>query len=70
VTFGGVAATSVVVVNATTITCHTPAHAAATVNVVVTNVDSASGTDAGGYTYGAAGHGTRVSTPVLGCGIY
>lgn len=36
VTVGGGAATSVVVASATSITCATPAHAAATVNVVVT----------------------------------
>lgn len=37
VTFGGVAATSVVVVSDTQITCVTPAHSAGTVTVVVTN---------------------------------
>jgi hypothetical protein len=37
VTFGGVAATSVLVVNATTITCTAPAHASGTVDVIVTN---------------------------------
>jgi hypothetical protein len=36
VTFGGTAATSVVVVNATTITCITPARAAGTASVLVT----------------------------------
>src|SRR5437016_13781897 len=43
VTFGGTAATSVVVVNNNTITAVTPAHAAGAVNVVVTNC-SGSGT--------------------------
>lgn len=51
VTFGGVAATSVVFVNATTITCVTPAHAAGAVSVVVTNGDGTNGTLASGYTY-------------------
>jgi uncharacterized lipoprotein YbaY len=51
VTFGGVAATGVTVVNSTTITCTTPAHAAGAVNVVVTNPDTQSGTMAGGFTY-------------------
>lgn len=36
VTFGGAAATNVVVVNATTITCVTPPHAAGAVSVIVT----------------------------------
>ncbi len=46
VTFGGVAATSVVVVNSTTITCVTGAHAAGLVTVAV-----GSATLANGYTY-------------------
>jgi len=50
VTFGGVAASSFVVVNATTITCVTPAHAAGAVNVVV--LDSGGNvTSVGGFTY-------------------
>jgi photosystem II stability/assembly factor-like uncharacterized protein len=51
VTFGGVAATGVVVVSATTITATTPPHAAGTVDVVVTNPDSQSATRAAGYSY-------------------
>jgi hypothetical protein len=51
VTFGGTAATSVVVVGPTQITATTPAHAAGAVNVVVTNVDTSSGTLTNGYTY-------------------
>ncbi|MEA2163027.1 MAG: large repetitive protein [Thermoanaerobaculia bacterium] len=39
VTFGGAAATSVTVVNSTTITCTTPAHAPGVVDVVLTNGD-------------------------------
>jgi hypothetical protein len=51
VTFGGSAATSVVVVNSTTITASTPAHAAGAVNVVVTNTNTSSSTLTNGYTY-------------------
>ena len=51
VTFGGTAATNVIVVNATTITATTPAHAAGAVSVVVTNFDTTSGTLANGFTY-------------------
>lgn len=54
VTFGGLAATSVVVVNATTITCVTPAHDAFTTfiaDVVVTNIDGQEGTRTAGYTF-------------------
>ena len=44
VTLGGTAATNVTVVNSTTITATTPAHAAGAVNVVVRNTDGQSGT--------------------------
>ncbi len=54
VSFGGSAATNVTVVNSTTITATTPAHAATTVNVMVTNPDSQSGTLPAGFTYTAA----------------
>jgi hypothetical protein len=50
VTFGGVAATSVKVVNSTTVTAVTPAHAAGAVNVVITTT-SGSGTNTNAYTY-------------------
>jgi hypothetical protein len=50
VTFGGAAATAFVVVNATTITATTPAHAAGTVDIVVTGFGG-SGTGVGLYTY-------------------
>jgi hypothetical protein len=55
VTFGGTAATNVVVVSGTSITATTPAHAAGTVNVVVTNSTGQSGTLTNGYTYTASG---------------
>lgn len=51
VTVGGVAATNVTVVNATTITAVTPAHAAGAVSVVVTNPDGASVTSVSAFTY-------------------
>jgi hypothetical protein len=51
VSLGGTAATGVTVVSATSITATTPAHAAGSVNVVVTNSDSQSGTLTNGFTY-------------------
>ena len=54
VKFGGVAATSVNVVNANLITATTGAHPAATVDVVVTTVDQQSSTLTNGYTYQVA----------------
>jgi hypothetical protein len=55
VTFGGTPATGVSVSNGgTTITATTPAHAAGSLNVVVTNPGNSSGTLVNGYTYAAA----------------
>jgi hypothetical protein len=54
VTFGGTAATSVVLVNSTTITCTAPAHATGTVNVVVTNTVGASIGGTNAYKYNDA----------------
>ena len=51
VTFGGAAATSVTVVNATTITCTTPAHAPGVVDVVLTNGDGQPTTAFSAFTY-------------------
>ncbi len=51
VSIGGVAATGVTVVNSTTITATTGAHAAGVVDVVVTNPDAQSGTLPAGFTY-------------------
>jgi glucose/arabinose dehydrogenase len=48
---GGTSATGITVVNGTSITATTPAHAAGAVNVVVTNTDAQSGTMTGSYTY-------------------
>ncbi|WP_369986802.1 autotransporter domain-containing protein [Pseudomonas xanthosomatis] len=50
VTFGGTSATGIVVVNATTITATTPAHAAGAVDVVVTT-PGGTGPLVSGYTY-------------------
>ena len=51
VTFGGAAATNVVFVNGTTITCTTPAHAVGQVDVVVTNGNGATGTGTDAFFY-------------------
>ncbi len=51
VTFGGTAATNVVVVSSTTITATTPAHAAGAVTVTVTNPGGQNGSLTNGFTY-------------------
>ena len=51
VKLGGTSATGVTVVNSTSITATTAAHAAGAVSVVVTNTDAQSGTLNNGYTY-------------------
>lgn len=51
VTIGGDAATSISVVNATTITCTTPAHAGGAEDVVVTNPDAGTDTLTDGFTF-------------------
>ncbi|MGB6686415.1 MAG: IPT/TIG domain-containing protein, partial [Terracidiphilus sp.] len=53
VTFGGTAASNVVVVNSTTITATTPAGSAGAVTVTVT-VGGQSGSLSGGFTYAAS----------------
>jgi hypothetical protein len=50
-TFGGTAATHVVVVSSIKITARTPAHAIGSVNVTVTNTDTSNGTLTSGYLY-------------------
>lgn len=54
VTIGGTAATGVTFVSSTTLRATTPAHAAGTVNVVVTNPDLQAGTLTSGYYFVAA----------------
>ena len=61
VTIGGSTATGVSVVSATQITATTPAHAAGTVNVTVTNPDTQSGTCTNCFTYRAAPTVTAIS---------
>jgi hypothetical protein len=51
VTFGGAAATNVTIVDSGTITATTPAHAAGSVAVTVTNFDMASGTLPSAFSY-------------------
>jgi IPT/TIG domain len=63
VTFGGTAATSVVLVNATTVTCIAPAHAEGLVNVVVVNnLGGTAGVNAFRYVLPSAGF----NMPMLG----
>jgi hypothetical protein len=62
VKLGGVSATGVTVSNSTTITATSGAHAAGTVDVVVQNPDSQTGTLVNGYIYGAC---TAPSSPAL-----
>ncbi|MFC3908093.1 IPT/TIG domain-containing protein [Legionella dresdenensis] len=61
VTFGGVAATSINVVNSTTVTGVTPAHAAGAVDVVI-NTPAGGATLTNGYTYAA----TAIGQPAFG----
>ncbi len=51
VTIGGVAATSVVFVSSTKLTCTSPAGTAGARNIVVTNPDTQTGTAVGAFTY-------------------
>jgi hypothetical protein len=55
VTVGGSQASGVIVSNSTSITANTPAHAAGTVDVVVTNSNGQSGTKTNAFTYNAPG---------------
>ena len=67
VTFGGVAATGVSVVSATSIAATTPAHAAGAVVVVVTNPDSQTGSLSSGFTFATSPAPTVTSvTPANG----
>ncbi len=65
VTLGGAAATGVSVASATTITATTPAHAAGSVDIVVTNPDSQAGVLSNGFTY-TAGPSIASITPNRG----
>lgn len=68
VSIGDVAATSPVVVSATTITAVTGAHAEGVVDVVVTNPGGGTGTMTSAYTYVAASTGLRFY-PVTPCRV-
>lgn len=64
VDLGGNAATSVVVVGATSITCVTPAHAAGAVAVTVTNPDMQSGSLSNAFTFVAPTPGVPPGVPM------
>ena len=66
VSVGGSAATTVTVVNSTTITATTAAHAAGAVDVTVTNTDTQSGTLPGGFTYLGPAPTVNSVTPASG----
>ena len=66
VKLGGTSATSVAVVNSTSITAVTPAHAAGAVSVQVTNTDAQSGTLTNGFTYTAPAGTLALTTVVSG----
>ena len=66
VTFGGAAATSVNVRNATTVTGVTPAHAAGAVDVVITTPQG-TGTLTNGFTYQAVAIGQSTGGGVIAC---
>ncbi len=68
VTFDGTSATGVSFVSATTLNCTTPAHAAGSVPVVVTNPDAQTGTLPNGYTYTTSGSAPTVTTVAPGSG--
>jgi len=73
VTFGGTAATSVSVVNATTITCTTAAHAPGLVDVVLTNGDGQPTAASNAFTYNVTvtadvGVAASASTPTVANG--
>src|SRR5204862_4613742 len=66
VTVGGTPATGVTVVNGTTITATTAAHAAGAVNVTVTNADSQSATLTNGFIYAAPPPAVTTVAPASG----
>jgi len=66
VSFGGSAATNVVVVDATSITATTPTHAPGAVNVTVTNPDTQSATLTSGYTYVSTAPTIASISPISG----
>lgn len=63
ITIGGAACTSLVVVNATTATCSTPAGAAGPAGIVLTNADGQTSTSAAAYNYHGPPTVTAVAPP-------
>jgi hypothetical protein len=61
VSLGGTPATGVTVVSSTSITATTPAHAAGTVNLVVSNSDAQNGTLNNAFTYTGTGGGGTIA---------
>ena len=66
VSLGGRAATGVTVVNSSTITAATPAQAAGTVSITVTNTDGQSGAITAGFTYVLPAPSVTSVTPLSG----
>ncbi|MHB8648363.1 MAG: IPT/TIG domain-containing protein [Thermomicrobiales bacterium] len=66
VTFGGVAATNVSVLDANTITATTPAHPSGTVDIVVTNPDMTAGTLASRFLFVALPPPQPSVAPIIG----
>lgn len=64
VKLGGISATSVVFVSSSSLTATTPAHAAGSVDVLVTNPDLTSDTLIGGFTYTSSPVVTITASPV------
>ena len=64
VTFNGLPATNIVVINGTTLSCETPAVGPGAVPVVVTNGQAPPATLAGGYTYLASNPNVQVNVTV------
>jgi hypothetical protein len=66
VSFGGSAASSISFVNSSQLKATTPAHAAGSVNVVVTNPDGTSATLSSGFTFGTASLTVSSVSPISG----
>ena len=66
VSFGGSAVSSVSFVNSSQLKATTPAHAAGSVNVVVTNPDGASSTLTSGFTFGTSSLTVSSVSPISG----
>lgn len=67
ITFGGVAATSINVIDATTVTAVTPAHAAGMVDVVITTAGGSAPPLVNGFTYAATSVGQAAFGGTIAC---